>query len=159
MGVGEKIVNNAELEPDFFGSLAVQLRHSSNSITGISRLIGMPTTRTWNASDVLDRGPNLPPRLRGENFWASDMELLDRSYASMIGEVILQLQKLKSELAEFVLSGGKLELYLMLNGKMNVGDRLSCELLRSLAELNADLDVEVFPNFNRPLTTPSKRST
>lgn len=145
--------SNTKLEQTFFGNLAVQLRHAGGAVDELSQLIGLPTTREWNALDVVQRGPNLPSRLRGENFWASDIELVSRNFAGVIGEVVLSLNKRRKEIAEFAASGGKLELYLMLSGSVNGGDRLSPDLLRSLAELNVSLDIEVFPEFERPLST------
>lgn len=132
-----------------FAVLSVRLRDQSSSVTELSRLLGLPTSQEWSASDLLRRGPNFLPRERGENYWSSDAVLEDRGFESAISRIVETLNRHQERMAAFTAGGGKLEVYLQLNGEVNAGDSLPANLLRLLGELGAELQIEVFPHFTR----------
>jgi hypothetical protein len=103
--------------------------------------------REWKASDLLRRGDRRLPRRRRENYWATEIRLRRRNFAATIRRIAGRLKRQETKLSSFVKNGGKIEIYLQLNGQLNAGDGLSPALLGTLAALGVDLQIEVFPKF------------
>jgi hypothetical protein len=130
------------------GALFVRLRHQTEDLAVFSQLLDMPTSYNWLASDTLHRGPNLPPRLRGESCWASKVILFQREFCEVLSCAVDRLLSQRSALEAFQSRGGTIELYLQFNGRMNTGDAVTPALIRSIALVGAELHVEVFPKFS-----------
>lgn len=143
MAEGAWIVTDAD---NVFGTLSIRLRHNSASVVELSRLLGMPTAHEWRATDVLYRGPKLPSRPRGQNYWASEFVLRAREFADAIRDVVEALVVHREALGAFTMSGGRIELCLQLNGKHNSGDCLGPDLLGLIGALGVEFQIEVFPN-------------
>lgn len=129
-----------------YGSIDIRLRHPSQSVTQLARAIGRPTSYEWEATDLLDRGPDLPPKPRGENYWCAKTKLTRGSFADALQSILTDLSGVRKDLNEFTRRSGRVEIYLQLDGRENVGDVLSPSLLKAISDLGAELHIEVFPN-------------
>jgi hypothetical protein len=149
MGVVEvksvKLVRDVN-ENSSYGAITIKLRHPSLELEELVAAIDLPTSQNWRADDVLYRGDKLPSRLRGENYWCSKKKLHEGVFSDELNIFITKLWNEKDRVIEFCKAGGKVEIYLQLDGKKNVGDSISNSMLRKISELGAELDVETFPN-------------
>jgi hypothetical protein len=59
---------------------------------------------------------------------------------------LTDLSGVRKDLNEFTRRSGRVEIYLQLDGRENVGDVLSPSLLKAISDLGAELHIEVFPN-------------
>jgi hypothetical protein len=130
-----------------FGTLILRLRHPIREVAELGAMFGLPTASAWLASDVYDRGPDLPARVRGENYWSANIELDRRSFSDALSDVVRRLHECAKELSDFTQTGGVIAVYFQFNGKRNVGDVLAPELLSQLADMRVELHIEVFPQF------------
>src|SRR5207244_10536512 len=99
VAVRAETVNNDSCE---FGVLSVRLRRRDGPVEELSRLIGLPTSREWRSTDLLDRGKERESRKRGENYWASDFVLREREFGNVVEAAIQALYPHRKGLDRFL---------------------------------------------------------
>ncbi|MNN74648.1 hypothetical protein D3C81_1908700 [compost metagenome] len=108
----------------------------------LSKILGIPASYEWKADDIRPNGSR-----RRENYISCKYQINDREFSALLRNIVKSLYMSKSALQEFIASGGRVEIYLQLNGTVNVGDELEPDLLTSIGEAQINLQIEVFPNY------------
>ncbi|MNE71744.1 hypothetical protein D3C80_1676430 [compost metagenome] len=132
---------------DIYGDCIVRSRHKVANALDMSKILDIPISHEWKAGDFISRGEKLPPLLRGENYSACTYTMRDRAFGDILKIIVEKLSAHKEIVVDFVLSGGRVEIYFQLNGRENVGDSLGPDLLIAIGMLRIELQIEVFPNF------------
>ena len=133
---------------DVYGALIFRARHPTESLHGLNKALGMRTSHHVVAGTprVLPSGRALPSgAVWKESIWTTQRLVKSRYFARDVAKVLATAKKHRRVLSRIVASGGSLELYLQLAGPRNSGDNISVPILRELAALQIELQVEVFP--------------
>lgn len=94
------------------------------------------------------RGTELPGVYR-ESKWSCIWETEGaRYFFTELRKIINMLLPHADLLKQVTTTGGSANLIVDLSGRSNIGDTLHASELRLLAELNIDLGIEVFPDYN-----------
>lgn len=141
------IKRETKADLDEYGVLIFRLRHNELDVDELGNKTGFEVALSWRSDDLQDRGPDLPPRKRGENFWSSKFPLPEREFSNHINRILDAIKNHQTAFSEFVEAGGKIQIYLQLKGKKNIGDTISSNMAKDLYSLGVDLGIEVFPNY------------
>lgn len=125
--------------------LHLRLRHPSQGVGQLGASLGLSTSQAWSVGDRI----GMTTRVRTENFWSHERLIGERRFGSQLIELVDLCFRHKREVETLTMTGGRVQFYIQLNGQLNSGESLSSVTLGRIAELNGELDVEVFPAWSR----------
>ena len=124
-----------------------RIRHPDLDPTEITTALGWEPEHSWKAGDqaVTPKGTRLPSR-RSDGLWSCSFEFRGRSnIAQNLDRLLNQLLEHKELFDHLNKMQARSAFYLQMAGQTNNGDRISCAILRKLADLQVELEFEVFP--------------
>ncbi|QQS11742.1 MAG: DUF4279 domain-containing protein [Rhodospirillales bacterium] len=129
------------------GSVCIRFRHPTRALTFLSDALGLTPLRTWTVGAPRQTPVGTP--LSGvykDSFWTSsaDFEPAD-GFKAPLAAALERLSRRSDVVHDLLSTGGRLEVYVQLVGWINNGDSVDTALLKTMVDLGATFEVEVFP--------------
>lgn len=131
-----------------FAGVSIRFRHPTRSLAFLSDVLGLETGRTWLAGAPKQTPIGTPLKGVYENsHWYSRIEFEPRGpFRSSLERAVGILVEAEATVRELQATGGTVELYVTLAGWVNNSGVISADLMRTMADLGIELDIEVFPD-------------
>jgi hypothetical protein len=128
-------------------SLSATAKHPRLTAEAVCAMLEWSPFNAWSVGDprTTPAGTKLPGA-RDDTMCVIRHEYIDRNFAEHLEEMVKALQRKSAELDEFLGTGGSLSIRLGLNGRENLADALSPELLANMGTLGITFLIEAFPN-------------
>ena len=130
------------------GNISVRVWHPSQELEFLSDLLLLECFRSWVAG-----APRTTPKgkplsgINAESYWVGDAEFPDAwGWKEKLLFLLDVLTNEGKELSKLTASGGRIEFYMHLPGRVNHGDTLEPPLLQRMGEMGIELTIEVFPH-------------
>lgn len=127
--------------------LCLRFCHPHMDLDFLTKLLGLSCYRSWVAGT-----PRMTPTgnplsgLNKESYWVSGDDVADDlRFSKDVTRLVSIVSSNIDSLEEFKETGGKIEIYLFLPGKTNVGDSIDASVLLLMGNLGIDLLIEVMP--------------
>jgi hypothetical protein len=146
-----------ETSPAARFKIIVLIRHPDMDPNKISEELGLEPNAIFRAGDerTTPTGHVLSGR-HTETRWNHIFRFQGtRELSSELENIVRVLAGHKSFFQKLSLQRGTLELYVQLPGDVNIGDAISWQILKDMADLRFSLGLEVFPNFPETLKDDS----
>jgi len=129
------------------GEVAIRFWHPYMDLNFIGELLRLPCFRTWIAGDDREtpRGDPLQGKYK-ESYWVGGVDFSEQlRFSKELSKLVTLVSEAQDGLNEFNKTGGRIELYLFLPGKSNVGDDIDPPLLSLMGQLGITFMIEVMP--------------
>lgn len=126
-------------------SLRLLVSHPSADLGCLASVLGLKPDRTWRKGDPITtpKGRQMPGSY-GDSRWSHEWRFKGKKQpAASLSQVIDRLGRGRQAFLDIKSSGGEAQLILSLAGYRHIGDTVSCESLRKLADLGLSLGIDV----------------
>ena len=130
------------------GEVFLRFSHPTRDLRFLSEVLGLSPFRTWLVGEPW-QAPYGPPTaiINKDSFWSAGLKFEHRDgFSAQLSRAMELLRLAEATVRDHIASGGRIEIYLYLTGRVNNGGEIPPSLLAFMAELGVTLGIEVFPN-------------
>ncbi len=130
------------------GEVLLRFSHPTRDLQFLSEVLGLTPSTTWLVGEPW-HAPFGPPTaiINKDSYWSAGLRFEHHDgFGAQLNRAVELLRQAEATVRDHIASGGKVDIYLYLTGRVNNGDEIPPSLLALMAELGITLGIEVFPN-------------